>query len=110
QLFHLWGWALAILGDDEGARALLFDPDRVDQTDLELTDEMNMAIAEDILGNPNRVSKFALEDDANRGSSRVEDLSSGGRPQFVRGLLDAIERAVDAFRPTRRAGFDPWPA
>lgn len=109
QLFYTWGIALALAGEDERARALLFDPARVAEIDLQDHTALNSALAEEILSNPYRLSNFPAQDEANRGSSRVHALFAGGRPDLVRTLLEAIQGIVDGHASAPRAGFDPWP-
>lgn len=115
QLLYSWGWALALAGDRERARRLMFDPARVTSIELPVPAgfadivEFNRALADEILENPNRVSGFPQEDEANRGSSRVEDLFSGRRPELIELLLGAFRRAAEVWQPQPADGFDPWP-
>jgi tetratricopeptide (TPR) repeat protein len=116
QLLYLWGRTLALASEDNRARRLLFDPDLVTCLGLALPkgfsshDEFNDALAEEILNNPNRISEFPVEDEANRGSQRVDDLFSGAQPEIIRILLDAVQQAVDHYEPPLHDGFDPWPS
>lgn len=114
QLFYVWGTALALGDREEEARAILFDRARVAELALPVPEgfadiaDFNAALAEEILGNPNRLSDFPIGDEANRGSSRVHALFAGRRPELVRSLLHALQALVAAHAPPRRAGFDPW--
>ncbi|HMC92856.1 MAG TPA: putative 2OG-Fe(II) oxygenase [Allosphingosinicella sp.] len=115
QFLYNWGWALALAGEEERARRLMFEPERVVQVDLAAPEafadlaSFNAALGADILGNPNRIAHFPEEDEANRGSARIDNLFSGQRAEPVRMLLATIERAVAALTPEARPGFDPWP-
>lgn len=114
QLFYVWGTALALAGREEEARALLFDRGRITELALPVPEgftdiaAFNAALAEEILANPYRLSDFPVEDEANRGSSRVHALFAGRRPELVRALLDSLQALVAAHAPPRRAAFDPW--
>lgn len=114
QLLYVWATALALAGHDERAAALLFDRERIAELELPLPDgfadhaSYNAALAEEILGNPYRLSEFPTADEANRGSSRVHALFAGRRPELVQGLLDTLQRLAQAWLPPRYADFDPW--
>lgn len=114
QLFYNWGWALALAGDTDRARRLLFNPERVGRFTLPAPAgfpdiaAFNDALAEEILANPHRLSDFPEEEEANRGSKRVENLFSGRRPELIGLLLKSFEEAVGAWSPPARNGFDPW--
>jgi tetratricopeptide (TPR) repeat protein len=116
QLLYDWGVALALNGEPARARAILFDRRRVAVARLpvpegwEDLEAFNAALAEEILGNPYRLSEFVPEEAANRGSRRVHSLLAGSRPEIVRQLLRAIEAAAGAYAATAAAadGFDPW--
>lgn len=114
QLFYIWGTALALAGRDEEARALLFDRARVAELALPAPEgfadiaEYNAALAEELLGNPYRISEFPVEDEANRGSSRVHALLAGRRPELVRTLIDSLQALIAAQPAQRRGAFDPW--
>jgi tetratricopeptide (TPR) repeat protein len=114
QLLYTWGTALALAGREEEARAILFDPSRVVELALPVPSgfcdisAFNAALAEEILSNPYRLSDFPVEDEANRGSSRVHALFAGRRPELVRQLLDALQAIVDRQEPPRAGPFDPW--
>ena len=114
QLLYVWGTALALAGREDEAQALLFDRGRVAELALPVPDgfagiaEFNAALAKEILTNPYRLSDFPVDDEANRGSSRVHALFAGRRPDLVRALLDSLQALVAAHAPTRRVGFDPW--
>jgi len=112
QLLLDWGRALAIAGEDDRARALLFDPRRVTRNPLAMPEGFNAAFAEELLANPYRISEFPSDEEANRGSSRVHHLLSGARPDLARTLLGAIARAVeDRLQALDMPGdnvFDPW--
>lgn len=116
QLFYVWGAALALGGRDEEGRALLFDRARIAELDLPVPDgfesiaAFNAALAEEILGNPCRLSDFPVEDEANRGSSRVHALLAGRRPELVRNLLDSLQALIAAQPLPPRQAFDPWTA
>ena len=115
QLLYDWGIALALNGEIERARAILLDPRRIAAEPLPAPDpwegpaEFNAALAEEIMGNPDRLSDFVAAEAANRGSSRVHSLLSGRRPDIMRGLFRAIEAAVDSYGVEAATGFDPWP-
>jgi tetratricopeptide (TPR) repeat protein len=114
QLFYTWGAALALAGRDPEARALLLDRARLAELPLPLPDgfpdiaAFNAALAEELLGNPHRLGEFPVEDEANRGSSRVHALFAGRRPELVHKLLDSLQNLIAAHAPRRRASFDPW--
>jgi tetratricopeptide (TPR) repeat protein len=114
QLFYVWGTALALTGREEDSRALLFDRARVAELALPVPEgfadiaDFNAALAEEILGNPYRLSDFPAQDEANRGSSRVHALFAGRRPDLVRSLLDSLQVLIAARAPPRRGPFDPW--
>jgi len=114
QLHYVWGSALALSGRDEEARAILFDPSRVADLALPVPAgfadiaDFNAALAEEIIGNPYRLSDFPVEDEANRGSSRVHALFAGRRPELVQSLLDSLQALIAARAPPRRGTFDPW--
>lgn len=114
QLFYVWATALVLAGQDERAAAMLLDRERIAELELPLPDGFadhaayNAALAEEILGNPYRLSEFPTEDEANRGSSRVHALFAGRRPELVQGLLDDLQRLAESWSPPRYAGFDPW--
>lgn len=116
QFFFNWGWALAIHGDRERARRLMFDPARLTEVRLAApegfadTRAFCRAMADDILANPNRISRFADPTEANRGSSRVDNLFSNARPQLVETLIAMVQRAVEALPVETLPDFDPWPA
>jgi tetratricopeptide (TPR) repeat protein len=114
QLFHDWGWALALDGDLERARALLPSPARIAELELppptgfaDIT-EFNRALADELTGNPCILSDFNTEEEANRGSSRVHSLFAGRNPELIRTLLATLERVIESWRPARAGGFDPW--
>jgi len=115
QLLFNWGSALAHSGDLERARRLMVDPRRIVSVDLPAPDgfpdiaAFNAALAEEILGNPNKVSEFPVEDEANRGSRRVDNLFTGRRPELIELLLGAFQRAVAAYVLEPLGEFDPWP-
>jgi tetratricopeptide (TPR) repeat protein len=114
QLLYYWGWALALTGEEEKARRILFDPSRVVRTELALPPgfadraAFNRALAEELTSNPHRLGEFPLEDEANRGSRRVESLFAGRNPGVIRLTLAAIQDAVAVHLPPPYAGFDPW--
>ena len=114
QLFHDWGWALALAGESGRAGALLLDTARVVEIELPpppgFSDlaEFNSALADELTGNPYVLSDFSREEEANRGSSRVHSLFAGRRPDLIRGLLASLQAAVDTWRPERAGAFDPW--
>lgn len=114
QLLYNWGWALALVGEHDKARRLLGDWDRIALNDLSTPagfssmTSFNQDLADEILSNPNKVSDFPQEDEANRGSRRVDDLFSGRRPDLIGTLLTSIQDAVAAYRPPEREGCDPW--
>jgi hypothetical protein len=114
QLLYVWGTALALAGREEEARAILFDRSRVAEITLPAPEgfadiaEFNAALAEEILTNPDRLSDFPAEDEANRGSSRVHDLFSGRRPELVGALMDSLQALVEAYAPPATGAFDPW--
>lgn len=114
QLLYNWGWALALVGQEERAGRLLFEPERVACIELPVptgfTDiaAFNDVLAEEILASPEMLSNFAEEDEANRGSRRVDNLLNGRRPDLFARLIEALQAAVSAWRPAARDGFDPW--
>jgi len=114
QLFYTWGTTLALNGREEEARALLLDRARVAELAMPVPKgfadiaDFNAALAEEILGNPYRLSDFPVEDEANRGSSRVHALFAGRRPELVRMLLDSLQALIASHPTPRRGGFDPW--
>ncbi|WP_324750553.1 putative 2OG-Fe(II) oxygenase [Sphingomonas sp. LY54] len=116
QLFYDWGIASALTGDIGRARALLFDRARVAEIALPVPDgfadiaAFHAALAEEILGNPHRLSEFDPGEEANRGSSRVEALFAGRRPDMMRALLQSLQRLVDDYTPSPAGPFDPWRA
>jgi len=114
QLLYTWGTALALAGRDDEARAVLLDASRVTELSLPLPDgfadhaAFNSALAGEILTNPNRLSNFPIEDEANRGSSRVHALFAGRRPELFRALLESLQQAIDGHRTPAAGSFDPW--
>jgi tetratricopeptide (TPR) repeat protein len=114
QFLYTWGTALALAGRDGPARAILLDRARIADLALPVPDgfagiaEFNRALAEEILTNPYRLSDFPVEDEANRGSSRVHALFAGRRPELVHALLDSLQALADTHRPPRFGAFDPW--
>ena len=115
QLLYNWGWALASCGHYDQARRILFDPDRVTQLLLPVPvgfkdlAEFNAALADEILTNPHRLGNFAADEEANRGSKRVEHLFAGSRPDLVQLLLRSLQQLVTDYTPVPLDGFDPWP-
>jgi tetratricopeptide (TPR) repeat protein len=115
QMLYNWGWALALAGDDDRARRLMFEPERIARIEVPAPagfpdiGSFNAALAEEILTNPNKVTSFPEEDEANRGSCRVDNLFTGRRTDLIDLLLRSIEAAVDGWAPAARDGFDPWP-
>ena len=115
QLLYNWGWALALAGDHERARRLMFEAERLAVLDLKAPSgfadiaAFNAALAEEILTNPNKVTSFPEEDEANRGSCRVDNLFTGRRTELIDLLLKSVEAAVTLWSPAARPGFDPWP-
>jgi len=115
QMLFNWGWALALAGDRERARRLMFEPERLAQIEIQAPagfadiGAFNAALAEEILSNPNKVGDFPEEDEANRGSRRVDNLFAGRRTDLIDLLLRAIEAEVACWTPPARPGFDPWP-
>ena len=110
QWLFTWGAALALAGDWARARRLMFEPERVTQIQLDLPGKITAALAEDILANPNRLSRFPTEDEANRGSTRVDNLFTGRRTDLLRKLLASLQEAVTVYQPLAHSDFDPWPA
>lgn len=115
QLLYNWGWALALAGRHEEARRILVDPARVTEHTLRVPAgfadlaAFNAALAEELLTNPCRLSDFAPGDEATRGSSRVEHLFAGRRPELIALLLQLLQALVGDYVPAPRDGFDPWP-
>jgi tetratricopeptide (TPR) repeat protein len=113
QLLYTWGVGLALAGQEERARALLFDASRVIEIELPAPRgfadiaSFNAALADEILGNPYRLSEFP-DEQANRGSSRVHALFAGHRPELIHLLLDTIQQCVGSHEVKARASFDPW--
>jgi tetratricopeptide (TPR) repeat protein len=116
QMLYNWGWALASTGDEARARRLLPEPERIAAAALPVPAGFadlavfNQALAEALLASPDQVRDFAEEDEANRGSRRVDNLLTAGQPALIGALVDALQHAVSAWRPAAREGFDPWPA
>ncbi|HEY0311362.1 MAG TPA: putative 2OG-Fe(II) oxygenase [Allosphingosinicella sp.] len=116
QLLYNWAWALALLGETVAARRLLPLRERIVAIDLDAppgfasVGAFNDALAEEILSNPNRVTRFAEQEDANRGSSRVDNLFSGRRPALIGALIERLQDAVADYSPAPLDGPDPWPA
>lgn len=116
QLLYDWGMALALNGETEKARAILFDRGRIEAAPLPVAEGgedpvgFNAELAAEILANPDRLSDFVAGEAANRGSSRVHSLLAGRNPGIVRRLLRAIESAVDSYPATAAGPFDPWAA
>jgi tetratricopeptide (TPR) repeat protein len=114
QLFHDWGFALALAGDEVRARALLFDAAKLAEIRLPApagfadTGTFNAALAEEILSSPHVLSNFAQGEEANRGSRRLHALFAGRRPELFRALLDRLQAVVDDWQPPHGVGFDPW--
>lgn len=114
QLFHDWGWALALAGEADRAGALLLDPARVAELELPPPPgfrdvaEFNTALAEELTGNPYVLSDFSEEEEANRGSKRVHSLFAGRRPELITGLLKSLQEVVEHWRPAAAGSFDPW--
>ena len=115
QFFFNWGWALALGGDMQRASRLLMEVDHIQERALELPNgfvdiaTFNDALTEEILTNDNRLSDFPETEEANRGSSRVENLYAGKRPELIRLLLETLLKHAEAYRCSPRVGFDPWP-
>jgi hypothetical protein len=115
QLLYNWGWALALKGDVGRARRLMFDPDRIERLELPAPPgfpdiaAFNQALAEEILANPDKVTDVPEEDEANRGSCRVDNLFTCTNTDLVALLLETLQNAVAAYRPRAAEGFDPWP-
>ena len=113
QLLQDWGAALALTGEPGKAGKLLCRCDRITQLDLPVPagfgtiEAFNEALAEEILGNPHRVSDLP-SDEANRGSSRVEKIFAGARPDLIHLLLGGLQEIVSAHAPAMRGDFDPW--
>lgn len=110
QWLFSWGVALALAGDSGRARRLMFEPERVTQIHLPLPSAMIEELAQDILTNPNRLSHFPVEDEANRGSSRIDNLFTCQRSDLIASLLAMFQDRVSEYRAEARADFDPWPA
>jgi len=114
QLFYDWGLALALTGDEAGARALLFDPSRVTEQALPVPEgfsdiaAFNAALADDILTNPHAIDDFPTGEEANRGSARVHHLLAWRRPELVRLLLASLQQRVDAVAEAVAGAGDPW--
>jgi tetratricopeptide (TPR) repeat protein len=113
QLLYDWGIALALNGQEEKARAILLDPERVVTRMLPVPegfadlDSFNAALAEEVLGNRYRLSQLPAND-ANRGSSRVHSLSAGERPEIIQLLLGAVRKFASAYPAAADGAFDPW--
>jgi tetratricopeptide (TPR) repeat protein len=114
QLLYAWGSALALSGRQSEAAAILLDPARIAELPLPVPAgfagiaAFNDALAEEILTNPYRLSEFPVEDEANRGSSRVQALLAGRWPELIQALLESLQSLIDAHAPPRRGAFDPW--
>jgi tetratricopeptide (TPR) repeat protein len=116
QLLYDWGIALALNGEDDRARAILFDPARVVRRNLPAPEgwaephSFNAAFADELLASPYWLTDFSTEEAANRGSSRLHTLLAGRRPELVRALLARLQEAVDGLDIAPKAAFDPWAA
>lgn len=114
MLFYAWGTALALQGNDDRARALLFDHNRVAELELPLPNgyselaHFNADLSEEILNNQNQLRNFPVEDHANRGSARVHALFNGRRPDLVATLLDLLQSLIGHWKPACHGPFDPW--
>jgi hypothetical protein len=114
QLLYNWGWALALAGEKDKARRLMFDPERVATFAFPPPDgfedlaAFNAALAAAILASPDKISLFPEEDEASRGSQRVDNLFAGPTAELTRLLLGAVRDVVETWRPWRNDGFDPW--
>jgi len=116
QLLLDWGRASALAGDAERTRQLLFDRTRANCAPIAPprgfndVQSFNAALADELLSNPNRLTFFPEDEEANRGSARVQHLFAGRRPGLIRLLLEIIEERIDAVAGdiTRTGGFDPW--
>jgi tetratricopeptide (TPR) repeat protein len=114
QLLYDWGWASAVAGEEDKARALLLDPNRVAEIALppppgfDGIGAFNAALAGELTGSPYRLSDFSPEEEANRGSSRVHALFAGRRPDLARGLIAALQQLIEDWAPPCAGAFDPW--
>jgi tetratricopeptide (TPR) repeat protein len=114
QLLSDWGTALALAGDWERARAILFDERRVARLELPVPEgwsdisAFNRDLARELLANPHPVTEVPTAESANRGSARIHSLLAGPRPNIIVALLRSLERLVAAYAPARYDGFDPW--
>lgn len=117
QLFYDWGRALALGGNLERARALLFDRSKVAALTLAVPEgfsdiaQFNSALADDLLANPTAIHSFPASE-ANRGSSRIHNLYAGGGRPLIRPLLNSLQQAVECYAASIPpvSGFDPWSA
>lgn len=70
----------------------------------------NDALADENLANPHKLSDFPEDEEANRGSRRIDNLFTGRRPALIEALIERLQDAVDSYPAARRGGFDPWPS
>jgi tetratricopeptide (TPR) repeat protein len=116
QLLYNWGVALALMGDVDRARRLMFDPVHISRIELPVPEgfsdiaAFNDALAEEILASPNPIREFPQEVEANRGSRRVDNLFHGRRADLIGRLVQSLQQLSEAYRAVRRDGFDPWPS
>ena len=113
QLLYDWGTALALAGQREKARAIMFDPARVRAHTLSAPPgfsdlaKFNAALANEILNNPYRLADLPA-DEANRGSSRVHSLFAGKNRGIIEVLVQAFRQAASEYSLAGHDGFDPW--
>jgi tetratricopeptide (TPR) repeat protein len=111
------GRILAAAGQDDAARALLFTPEKVTQTTLEVPagfadlDAFNAALADELPGNPYPITDVPTDELAMRGATRIHHLMNGQRPELIQALLAAITAQIDrdvAGRIASASADDSW--
>lgn len=116
QFLYNWGVALALHGDADRAKRLMFDPAHISRIELPVPEgfsdiaAFNDALAEEILASPNPIREFPVEVEANRGSRRLDNLFHGRRADLIGRLVQSFQQLSEAYRAVRRDGFDPWPS
>ncbi|MGX1097927.1 2OG-Fe(II) oxygenase family protein [Amorphus sp. MBR-141] len=115
QLLLDWGRMLADAGRIEEARRLLFTASKVTQATLDVPDgfatlaDFNSAVADELAHNPQQLTDLPADEQAIRGSSRINHLMNGARPELILALVAAIKSAIARdVRERVRQPDDPW--